>query len=78
MEKIGEGFRMIRREQQITVKDLSVKSGVSRKQISVVENWHFYNMKVQTLFKLATGLGLVISLVLNNNMGVLTNDKDNL
>lgn len=55
--------REVRREQRITAKELSRKIGISSKQLSLIETGQAKNVRLITLLKLVTGLGLKIQII---------------
>ncbi|WP_373845228.1 helix-turn-helix domain-containing protein [Clostridium sp.] len=66
IREIVDKLTSIRIKNKMTMDELSLKSGVSQKHISNIEN-HKATPTVETLNKLANGLGVDIQLTINKH-----------
>ncbi len=67
--EIGKILKNTRREKKITAKKLALKSGVSAKQISFIENGHVKNSRFQTILDLISSIGLELRLDITPKKG---------
>lgn len=60
-EEIGSRLRALREEQGLTTRELAEKAGIDHSHIAKIERGA-YNLRVDTLYKLATALGAKIKI----------------
>gem|GEM_PF-6021810 len=75
LKKVVEVIRSERLKQQKTMEELSLISGVSKKQICNIENGKV-TPEIETLNKLAQSLGLVIDINIKTNIPTPTSQVD--
>lgn len=67
LREIVDELTSIRIKNKITMDELSLRSGVSQKHISNIEN-HRATPTIETLNKIANGLGVDIQLKISNHI----------
>lgn len=65
LKPVGRALRNARHDQQLKLQDVEERSGVSSLTISKLEKGKLENSSLQTLNKIASALGLKITLSIN-------------